>query len=159
MFESERNPITRFGRATLRETAVNAARRLVHQNPYFKVPYQRMLERGKLKKVALVAMAAKFLRVCFAVMRDEVPFDPPTWTEPERARLCQRPEGLQLLQAPGAKAQLVPAPENEGNAPQGIGTEMKACLPGGVPESSIDQPAPSVQALRQLNNGRGRRRS
>lgn len=38
--------------------------------------YRRLVASGKPKKVALIALARKILRTCFAVLRSGIPFDP-----------------------------------------------------------------------------------
>jgi transposase len=38
--------------------------------------YRRLVEQGKPKKVALIALARKLLRICFAVLKTALPFDP-----------------------------------------------------------------------------------
>ena len=38
--------------------------------------YRRLVAAGKPKKVALIALARKILRTCFAVLRSGTPFDP-----------------------------------------------------------------------------------
>jgi transposase len=75
--ESGRNKITKFGRPTLRRTAVDAARRLLKYS-YFSRFYDRLLARAKHKNAALCAVARKFLSICLALMRDQKVFDPPT---------------------------------------------------------------------------------
>ena len=37
--------------------------------------YRRLVDRGKPKKVALIALARKLVRICFAVLRTAQPFD------------------------------------------------------------------------------------
>jgi transposase len=96
--ESTQNPITRFGRATLRQTAVNSAIRLIQLNPYFKQFYERLVKRGKHKKVAQCATARKFLCVCFAMMRDRAIFNPPHISNETLKENSRRPAGLAALQ-------------------------------------------------------------
>jgi transposase len=45
-----------------------------HYNPVFQMPYQHLLKRGKLKKVALTACLRKFLTVLNPMLRDQQPF-------------------------------------------------------------------------------------
>jgi transposase len=46
--------------------------------------YRRLVTSGKPKKVALIALARKILRTCFAVLRSGTPFDP-AYQRPEHA--------------------------------------------------------------------------
>lgn len=101
VYESERNPITYFGRPTLRRTAIDTARRLSRLNPYFKVFYDRLREAGKPKKLAHVAVGCKFLRVCLAVMQRRCVFNPPAWKDKSQVALCVRDEGIQELRELG----------------------------------------------------------
>ena len=48
----------------------------VRRNPWLKAFYDRLISRGKLPKVALVAALRKLLGAVFAVMRDRKPFVP-----------------------------------------------------------------------------------
>ncbi|WP_427365557.1 hypothetical protein [Candidatus Caldatribacterium saccharofermentans] len=38
--------------------------------------YERLIARGKPKKVALIAVANKLLRQIFAILRSGIPYDP-----------------------------------------------------------------------------------
>jgi transposase len=40
------------------------------------VLYERLIARGKPKKVALIAVANKLLRQIFAILRSGIPYDP-----------------------------------------------------------------------------------
>ena len=101
VYESERNPITYFGRPTLRRTAIDTARRLSRLNPYFKAFYDRLRQSGKQKKLAHVAVGCKFLRVCLAVMQRRCVFNPPAWKDKNQVALCVRDEGVQELRELG----------------------------------------------------------
>jgi transposase len=46
----------------------------VRSNPYCKDLYERLLERGKSKTEALVAVAHKLLRQCYGVLKSRTPF-------------------------------------------------------------------------------------
>ena len=48
----------------------------VRRNPWLKAFYDRLISRGKLPKVALVAALRKLLGAVFAVVRDRKPFVP-----------------------------------------------------------------------------------
>ncbi|NSW76663.1 MAG: hypothetical protein HPY68_07820 [Candidatus Atribacteria bacterium] len=45
-------------------------------NPQRKAPYERLIEKGKPRKVILVAVANKLLRQAFAILKKGVPYDP-----------------------------------------------------------------------------------
>lgn len=62
------------GRADVRSTLYMATLVAVHHNPVFKVFYQRLLQAGKPKKVALVASMRKLLTVLNAMIRTQTPF-------------------------------------------------------------------------------------
>ena len=53
-----------------------AALSAVQHNPAIKAFYNRLLERGKPKKVALCACARKLLHIAWAVARSQQMFDP-----------------------------------------------------------------------------------
>ncbi|CAM3912054.1 IS110 family transposase [Deinococcus saxicola] len=71
-----RSRISKIGNARLRRamymSAVTASRLSNPLGAY----YRRLVEQGKPKKVALIALARKILRVCFAVLKTAQPFDP-----------------------------------------------------------------------------------
>ena len=49
---------------------------MARRNPWLKAFYDRLISRGKLPKVALVAALRKLLGAVLAVMRDRKPFVP-----------------------------------------------------------------------------------
>lgn len=59
------------GRATVRAALYMGALAAVRSNPPIRAFYERLVERGKPKKVALVACMRKLLVTCNAVVRDE----------------------------------------------------------------------------------------
>lgn len=63
------------GRATVRTALYMAALAAVRSNPPVKALYERLVEKGKPKKVALVACARKLLVTCNAVVRDGQPWE------------------------------------------------------------------------------------
>ena len=63
------------GRATLRAALYMAALVATKRNPIIAVFYQRLLEAGKVKKVALVACMRKLLTIVNAMMRTMNPWD------------------------------------------------------------------------------------
>lgn len=62
------------GRADVRHVLYMAAVTAARSNPVIKSFYQRLLNHGKLKKVALVACMRKFLTILNAMIRDMRPF-------------------------------------------------------------------------------------
>jgi transposase len=58
------------GRAQVRGKLFMATMTACRTNPLFKETYQRLLNRGKLKKVALVACMRKLLTILNAMLRD-----------------------------------------------------------------------------------------
>lgn len=66
------------GRASIRAVLYMAALAATRSNPVIRAQYQRLLEAGKLKKVALVACMRKLLTILNAMVRDSKPWQPPT---------------------------------------------------------------------------------
>jgi len=64
------------GRPSVRSTLYMAALVAVRHNPRLRRFYQRLLERGKAKKVALVACTRKLLVWLNAIMKTETPWQP-----------------------------------------------------------------------------------
>ncbi|WP_245557682.1 IS110 family transposase [Deinococcus peraridilitoris] len=66
--------ISKIGNARLRRglymCAVSASRMQTPQGDF----YRRLVKAGKPKKVALIALARKLLRICFAVLRSGIPY-------------------------------------------------------------------------------------
>lgn len=65
------------GRAPVRTVLYLAAVTAAHHNPVLQAFYQRLLARGKPKKVALIAVAHKLLTVLAAIVRDGSCWRPP----------------------------------------------------------------------------------
>ena len=64
------------GRATVRTALYMGALAAVRSNPPVKALYERLVAKGKPKKVALVACMRKLLVTCNAVVRDGEPWSP-----------------------------------------------------------------------------------
>ncbi len=64
------------GRADVRKVLYMATLAATRSNVLIKPFYQRLLQQGKLKKVALVACMRKFLTILNAMIRDQQPFNP-----------------------------------------------------------------------------------
>lgn len=65
---------TKGGRAEVRSALYMATLVGMRYNPLIKAQYERLVARGKLKKVALTACMRKFLTILNAMMRDQQPF-------------------------------------------------------------------------------------
>lgn len=70
--------ISKTGNARLRQASYMAAVSAVRYNPPLRAFYERLLARGKRKKVALVAVARKLLVLMVTLLRTGRDFDP-TW--------------------------------------------------------------------------------
>lgn len=68
--------ISKTGNARLRQALYMAAVSAVRFNPVFKAFYDRLLARGKRKKVALVAAARKLLVLMVTLLQQGRDFDP-----------------------------------------------------------------------------------
>jgi len=68
--------IVKKGNRYLRKMLYVAALSASRYNPDCKRLYQRLLSKGRPKKVALVAVANKLLRQAFAVVKSGIPYDP-----------------------------------------------------------------------------------
>lgn len=64
------------GRGRVRTMLYMATLSAVRHNPVLKTSYQALLERGKSKKLALVACMRKLLVILNAILRDSSPWDP-----------------------------------------------------------------------------------
>jgi transposase len=74
--QSTRAGITPVGDAELRSALRMPTRTAVRRNAWLKAHYERLLARGKLRKVALVVCMRKLLAAVYAVARDRKPFVP-----------------------------------------------------------------------------------
>lgn len=68
---------TKGGRPDVRRTLYMATLTGIRYNPVIKANYERLLGRGKEKKVAITACMRKFLIILNAMMRDQTPFQCP----------------------------------------------------------------------------------
>jgi transposase len=68
--------ISRLGSAHLRRLLFMPSLAAIRYNPLVKVFFDRLVERGKNRKVALIACMAKLLRLVYAVLVHQQPFDP-----------------------------------------------------------------------------------
>lgn len=73
--------ITKIGMSQMRQMLYLCALSASQYNPGCKQLYQRLKQKGKASKVALVAVAHKLLRQAFAVAKAEKPFNPKLYME------------------------------------------------------------------------------
>ncbi len=66
--------ISKIGNARLRKAFYMAAVSSIRYNPSMKIVFERLLEKGKPKKLILTAIARKLLVLCFAVCKSEKPY-------------------------------------------------------------------------------------
>lgn len=71
-----RGSISKKGHSTIRRLLYMGALSAMRYNPSCKALYERMLAKGKPKRVARVAVAHKLLRMAFGVVKGGRPFDP-----------------------------------------------------------------------------------
>jgi len=64
------------GRTSVRNVVYMAALTAIWCNPVFRAFYDRLISRGRPKKVALVAVMRKLLTVLNAIVRDHTPWQP-----------------------------------------------------------------------------------
>ena len=77
--------ITWGGRATVRTALYMAALSAIRFNPVIKAFYDRLLARGKLKKVAMVACMHKMLTIMNAIIKSGIPRNPDHQNGPKNA--------------------------------------------------------------------------
>lgn len=75
-FEAKGSPITKVGSPYLRRALWLAAESARRFDPNLKAFYDRKRSEGKPHRVAVVATARKLCHVIYAIMRDQVPYDP-----------------------------------------------------------------------------------
>ena len=75
-FDSGGGPITKHGSPYLRRALWLAANRARQYDPGLRAFYDRKRAEGKPHRVAVTAVARKLCHIVFAVMRDQVPYDP-----------------------------------------------------------------------------------
>ena len=70
--------MSKDGSPGLRAAISILARSLANHCAYFSTTFMDACERGKSTSEAYVITAHQVVRVCFALLRDDVPFHPPT---------------------------------------------------------------------------------
>lgn len=76
VFEAKGSPITKTGSPYLRRAIWLAAEGARRFDPKLKAFYEKKRSEGKGHRVAVTAVARKLCHVIYAVMRDQVPYDP-----------------------------------------------------------------------------------
>lgn len=75
-FEAKGSPITKVGSPYLRRSLYLAAEGARRFDPGLKAFYDKKREEGKPHRVAVMAVARKLCHIVYAIMRDQVPYDP-----------------------------------------------------------------------------------
>lgn len=70
-----RGSICKMGNKTIRKLLYMCALSAKNYNPVCKALYQRFLEKGKAKKIGLIAVANKLLKQAFALIQNKTQFD------------------------------------------------------------------------------------
>jgi len=68
--------ISRKGNRRLRAALYMPAMVAARHNPLIRPFYQKLLQAGKPKKLALVACMKKLLHICYGILKTQTPFDP-----------------------------------------------------------------------------------
>lgn len=68
--------ICKFGNSKLRNTLYMCALNAKVNNPFCKALFDRLVEKGKNKKVAVIAVCSKLLKLVFGVIQSKTKFDP-----------------------------------------------------------------------------------
>lgn len=71
-----RPKLAKNGPADMRALLYMPALVAIRSNPHIKALYERLLERGKPKKVAICAAMRKLVHLCFGVLKTRIPYDP-----------------------------------------------------------------------------------
>lgn len=71
-----RSRVSKMGHHRLRKALYMPALSAANHNPVLKAFYQKLIARGKPKKVALIAVMRKLLVIAYGVLKSEKPFDP-----------------------------------------------------------------------------------
>lgn len=69
-----KSTIGKTGNATLRAKLYMAAVVAIRHNPAIRAQYQRIVNNGKSKMVALIAAMRKLVHICFGVLKHQTPF-------------------------------------------------------------------------------------
>lgn len=75
-FEAKGSPITKIGSPYLRRSLYLAAEGARRFDPNLKAFYDKKRDEGKPHRVAVMAVARKLCHIIYAIMRDQVPYDP-----------------------------------------------------------------------------------
>jgi transposase len=121
--DTANQPLTQHGDPVLRGCAYLAAEISRHYDPELRAFHQRLTARGKHYKQASCALAAKILRRCFALLRDQRDYQVAHQEEMVRSRneegktvrrsvheVAERLNDMAGMPSPGAKARPATAP-------------------------------------------------
>ncbi len=75
--------ISRIGISRIRSNLYMPTLTCICRENYFTAFYNRLVERGKLKKVAIIAVSRKILLTAMGILKNQKPFDP-AWAEKTR---------------------------------------------------------------------------
>ncbi len=83
-----RSHISRMGNSRLRKILFLPALSCIHRDNYFTHFYLHLIERGKSKKLAVIAVMRKILLTSMGVLKNQQPFDP-NWAEKTRTKYLE----------------------------------------------------------------------
>ena len=81
--------ISKMGKTDLRKVMYMPALSCIRHQNYFSSFYQHLLEQGKPKKVAIVAVMRKMLLTAMGVLKNQEPFDP-NWAQKVQQRYQEK---------------------------------------------------------------------
>lgn len=84
-----RSHISRMGNSSLRKVLFLPALGCIKRDNYFTNFYMHLVEQGKPKKVAIVAVMRKILLTSMGVLKNQQPFDP-NWAEKTRTKYFEK---------------------------------------------------------------------
>ena len=84
-----RTCISKMGKSDLRKIMYMPALSCIRHNSYFTSFYLHLLEQGKPKKVAIVAVMRKMILTAMGVLRNQKPFDP-NWAKKVQANFQKK---------------------------------------------------------------------
>jgi len=71
----DKSSLSKLGDKRLRKSLYMPALVAIRHNPVLKAVYERLVNNGKPKKVAIVAVMRKLLILSYSVLKSEKPFD------------------------------------------------------------------------------------
>ena len=79
--------ICKTGNSKLRQSLYMPALSAIQKNPLLKEFYERLISKGKLKMVALIAVMRKMLVIAIGILRNDQPFDP-NWAKIQQQKFA-----------------------------------------------------------------------